>query len=454
MNISIETTTNLERRLTISVPSETFEGQITDRLGNAAKQVRLPGFRNGRVPMKEVRRRFGPSVRAEVAGELMQSTFMEAITAESFSPAGPPSLEVVKMDPGIDFEFTATFEVFPNIAVGDLSKIEVKRPEAAITEADVDAMAIKLRDQRAAWEPVERAAAEGDQVKVDFRGTRDGVEFPGGQGEGIEFEIGAGQMIEDFDTNARGLAAGENKTFDATFPDNYQAEDLQGQTVTFELTMQEVSARNVPELDEAFIKEFGVEEGTLEAFRTEVRANMGREMQTAVTNAVKGQVLDELTKLHEVQLPDTLVAKEIEALKQRMMQQLQMYGNDQALPGFDDELFRDEAQKRVTVGLVLNEITNIAEIEADAEKVRARIETIAEPYAQPEQVVNYYYSNEEQLQQIQMAVIEDQVIDHILESAKIETIEATYESVVAGTAIPSLDADEDDSAANEQDNDK
>lgn len=454
MNISIETTTNLERRLTISVPSETFEGQITERLGNAAKQVRLPGFRNGRVPMKEVRRRFGPSVRAEVAGELMQSTFMEAITEESFSPAGPPSLEVVKMDPGIDFEFTATFEVFPNITVGDLSKIAVKRPEAAITEADVDAMAVKLRDQRAAWEPVERAAAEGDQVKVDFRGTRDGVEFPGGQGEGIEFEIGAGQMIEDFDTNARGLAAGEHKTFDATFPDNYQAEDLQGQTVTFELTMQEVSARNVPELDEAFIKEFGVEDGTLEAFRTEVRANMGREMQTAVTNAVKGQVLDELTKLHEVQLPDTLVAKEIEALKQRMMQQLQMYGNDQALPGFDDELFRDEAQKRVTVGLVLNEITNIAEIEADAEKVRARIETIAEPYAQPEQVVNYYYSNEEQLQQIQMAVIEDQVIDHILESAKIETIEATYESVVAGTAIPSLDADEDDSAANEQDNDQ
>jgi len=350
MNISIETTTNLERRLTISVPSETFEGQITQRLSSAAKQVRLPGFRNGKVPMKEVRRRFGPSVRAEVAGELMQSSFMEAITEESFSPAGPPSLEVVKMDPGIDFEFTATFEVFPSVTLGDLSKIAVKRPAATITEADIDAMATKLQEQRAGWEPVERGAAEGDQVKVDFRGTRDGVEFPGGQGEGIEFEIGTGQMIEDFDSNARGLAAGDNKTFEATFPDNYQAEELQGQTVTFELTMQEVSERKVPELDEAFIREFGVEEGTLEAFRAQVRDNMTREMESAITNVVKGQVLDELTELHEVQLPATLVAKEIEALKQRMLQQLQMYGNNQELPGFEDDLFRDEAEKRVTVG--------------------------------------------------------------------------------------------------------
>jgi len=450
MNISIETTTNLERRLTISVPSETFEGQITERLSSAAKQVRLPGFRAGKVPLKEVRRRFGPSVRAEVAGELMQSSFMEAITEEEFAPAGPPSLEVVKMDPGIDFEFTATFEVFPNVAVGDLSQIEVTRPTATITEADIDTMAEKLREQRASWEPVERAAAEGDQVKIDFKGMKDGEVFPGGEGEGVEFEIGAGQMIEDFDTNARGLSAAESKSFEATFPEDYQAEDLQGQTVTFDVTMQEVRERKIPALDEEFFKEFGVEDGTEAGFRKEVRSNMEREMATAVTNAVKGQVLDEVTRLHSVQLPDTLVAKEIEALKEKMMQQLQMYGSNQALPGFDDDLFRDEAEKRVTVGLVLNEITNTADIEADADKVRERIESIAEPYAQPEQVVNYYYSNEEQLQQIQMAVIEDQVIDHILESAKIEELEATYESVVAGTAIPVQD-EASDAASDEED---
>lgn len=451
MNISIETTTNLERRLTISVPSETFESQITDRLASAAKQVRLPGFRAGKVPMKEVRRRFGPSVRAEVAGELMQSSFMDAISQEEFSPAGPPSLEVVKMDPGIDFEFTATFEVFPNVTVGDLSKIEVRRPNASVTEADIDAMAEKLRNQRATWEPVERAAAEGDQVKVDFCGRKDGELFPGGEGEGIEFEIGAGQMIEDFDSNARGMAAGETKTFDATFPDDYQAEDLKGQTVSFEITMQEVRERKVPALDEEFFKAFGVEAATEEAFRSEVRSNMEREMATAITNTVKGQVLDELARLNTVQLPESLVAKEIQALKQKMMQQLQMYGSNQQFPGFDDDLFRDEAEKRVTVGLLLNEITNLADIEADAEKVRARIETIAEPYAQPEQVVNYYYSNPEQLQQIEMAVIEDQVIDHILESAKIDPIEATYESVVAGTAIPALDEDANTDAGVTQD---
>lgn len=435
MNISIETTANLGRRLTISIPSETFEERISARLTDAAKQVRLPGFRAGKVPMKEVRRRYGRSVRTEVASELMQSSFVEAINQESLSPAGAPKLDVVKMDPGIDFEFTATFEVFPNVTLGDFSKVSVKRPEADITDADLDAMIEKLRQQRATMEPVDRPAAAGDQAKVDFKGTRDGEPFPGGEGEDVTFMLGQGQMIADFDSNCAGLSAGESTQFDAVFPDDYQAEDLQGATVTFAVTMKEVAEQKVPELDGDFFKEFGVEDGTPESFRTEVRSNMERELDTAVKNQLKTQVLDELQGLHDLQLPESLVEQEIGALKQKMMQQLQMYGTNQAMPDLDDALFRDEAQKRVAVGLVLNEIINTHEIEADADKVRERIESIAQPYADPTQVVNYYYGNPEQLQQIEMAVIEDQVIDRVLESAKIESVSASYDEVLAGTAI-------------------
>ena len=218
MQISIETTSGLERRLTISVPSETFEEQITDRLGQAAGQVRLPGFRPGKVPMREVRRRFGPAVRAEVAGELMQSSFVEAVQQEDLSPAGSPSLEVVKMDPGIDFEFTATFEVFPVVDVTDLSKVSVKRPEAEITDADLDEMIDRLREQRKDWRKVERGAQEGDKVTLDFVGKIDDEAFDGGSGEDMSFEVGAGQMIEDFDQGVRGLAEGDSGEFAATFP--------------------------------------------------------------------------------------------------------------------------------------------------------------------------------------------------------------------------------------------
>ena len=405
MKISIETTANLGRRLTISVPSETFEDRISARLNDAAKQVRLPGFRAGKVPMKEVRRRYGRSVRTEVAGELMQSSFVEAIGQEKLSPAGAPKLDVVKMDPGIDFEFTATFEVFPNITLGDFSKVSVKRPEAAIGEPEIDAMIEKLRQQRATMEPVTRAAADGDQAKVDFKGMKDGEPFAGGEGEDVTFVLGQGQMIGDFDSNCVGLAAGESTEFEAVFPDDYQAEELQGQSVTFAVTMKEVSEQKVPELDGEFFKEFGIEDGTEASFRAEVRSNMARELDTAVQNQVKTQVLDELQSLHDVQLPESLITQEIGALKQKMMQQLQMYGTNQAMPDLDDALFQDEAEKRVAVGLVLNEIINVHQIEADADKVRDRIDTIAQPYADPAQVVNYYYGNAEQLQQIEMAVI-------------------------------------------------
>ena len=443
MQISIETTSGLERRLTISVPSETFEEQITERLGEAAGKVRLPGFRPGKVPMREVRRRYGPAVRAEVASELMQSSFFEAVQQEDLTPAGQPNLEVVKMDPGIDFEFTATFEVFPVVELADLSKAQLHRPHADIADADLDAMIEQLREQRKAWEPVERPADDDDQVTLDFEGRLDGEVFEGGAAEDATFTVGAGQMIEDFDRGVRGLAAGDEGEFEASFPEDYRAENLKGKTVTFSVKIKKVEEPSVPELNEEFFKGFGVEEGGLEAFRADVRKNMQRELDAAIRNQLKSQVMDQLSALHEVALPNAMVEREIDVLRQQMLQQFQMYGAQGAQPDLPAELFREQAERRVKVGLVVNEIVSSENLKVDPEKVRERIETLAEGYAEPQQVVNWYYGNHEQLQQIEMAVLEDQVVDYVVQQAAVETVPSNYQDVMSGKAIQTDDpADE------------
>lgn len=447
MHISIETTSGLERRLTISVPSETFEQQISQRLGEAASRVRLPGFRPGKVPLKELRRRYGKAVRAEVAGELMQSSFFDAVRQEDLSPAGQPNLEVVKMEPGNDFEFTATFEVFPAVELADLSRVCVKKPEAEITESDVAEMVERLREQRKDWQAVDRAAQDGDRVTVDFQGMLDGEPFEGGKGEDAAFEIGAGQMIEDFDNGVRGLKAGDSGEFPATFPEDYRAENLAGKTVTFSVQVKSVTEPRLPELDDEFFKNFGVEEGGLEAFHADVKKNMQREMDAAIDRVVQKQVMDQLNALHQVQLPHALIDSEVQNLRQQMLSQFQMYGARSSQPDLPDELFRDQAERRVKVGLVVNEIISSAELSASAEKVRARIESLAEGYEQPQQVVNWYYSNQEQLQQIEMAVLEDEVVSHVLEKAQVEVVASSYQDVVSGKAVPEPEEDADSAAA-------
>ncbi len=437
MQVSVETTSGLERRLTIIVPSEQFEGRITSKLTEAREQIRVPGFRPGKVPLKEVRRRYGVAMRTEVAGEIMQSHFVEAVQQEDLSPAGSPNLEVVKMDPGIDFEFTATFEVFPPIELVNFDKIAVTRPQAEIGKDELDDMVERLRSQRQEWEVVDRGAEDGDRVKVDFTGKIDGEVFEGGKGEDVTFEVGAGQMIEDLDRAVGGMAVGEHKTFAAIFPADYRAEELKGKTAEFDLTVTEVQAPKLPEMDEAFFRAFGVEEGGLSAFHEEVTGNMQREMDAAIQDQVKRQVMDQLGKHHEVQLPHSLVHREIHVLKDQMAQQMQNYGGQPGdAPSLPDDLFREQAERRVAVGLIVNKIISDRQLSVDDDKVKARIEKLAEPYAEPQQVVNWYYSNEEQLHQIEMAVLEDQVVEYILEQAEVDVLQSTYADIIAGKSMP------------------
>lgn len=454
MNVSVETMNNLERRLTISVPSETFEGQITERLNKSASQVKLPGFRPGKVPMREVRRRFGKAVRAEVAGELMQSSFVEAITNESLSPAGSPNLEVVKMDPGIDFEFTASFEVFPSVALGNLAEVEVLKPIAEISDTDLDEMVEKLREQRKTFNPVERAAQKDDQVKVDFVGRMDGEEFDGGKGEGMTFVIGAGQMIEDFDKGVAGQSTGAEVTFDATFPEDYQAENLAGNTVQFEVKVVEVAEATLPELGPELYKEFQVESGEESDFRDQVRSNMQRELDTAVRNQLRSQVMDELARLHEFPIPGSTVTSEIQGMKQQMMQQMQMPAGAGAGMDLPDELFSEQAERRVKVGLIVNEIVQTNKLEADTEAVREHIDTMAAGYADAEQVVNWYYSNPEQLQRVEMAVLEEKVIDTILNQAVVNDLSSSYADIIANKALPSDESDDSSAELTSESGDK
>jgi len=448
MNVSIETMTGLERRLTITIDGDQFEDQIAARLEDARGKVKIPGFRAGKVPLKEVRRRYGSAIRAEVAGELMQSSFVEAVQQESLTPAGSPKLDVIKMDPGIDFEFTATFEVFPSVELANFDKIAVKRPSADITDTDLDDMIVKLREQNATQEVVERASADGDQITVDFEGTLDGERVESACGEGMAFTIGKGQMIADFDKGVVGLSAGEESTFDAVFPDDYQAEDMQSKTVQFSVKVIDVKETQLPEMNEEFFKKFGIDETTEEAFLTEVKANMTRELDSAIKNQVKQQAMDGLSEIHDFSLPHDDVHREIHDLKDQTMGEFQMLPGQAQQLDLPDALFQDQAEKRVKVGLVVNEIMTSKAMVADPAKIDARLEEIAAPYGEPDQVIEWYRSNPEQMNNIEMAVLEDQVVDLIMDQASVEEVVSSYADVISGAAIAAPeDASEEEAEA-------
>jgi len=452
MQVSIETTSGLERRMTIVVPSESFEHEISARLAATAKRARIAGFRPGKVPLKEVRRRFGSAVRQEVAGEIMQRSFVDAIRQESLAPAGQPSLEVISMDPGADLEFAATFEVYPVVDLANFSAVSIVKPRAALTEPDIDRMVETLREQRKQFHEVEREAREGDRVTIDFKGYLDGELFEGGSGEDVAFVLGQGQMIQDFEKGVTGQAAGAQVSFDATFPDDYRVETLKGKTVRFDVVVKSVGEPRLPDLDEAFLTSFGIDEGGVEAFRAEVRANMERELESATRTQIKRQVMNELNRLHAVQLPETMVKREIGSLRHQMAHQMGMHGHDHDhehehdwqhdMPDLPDDFFRGEAERRVKVGLVVNQIITGHNLVSDSARVRARIEELAKPYSQPEQVINWYYSNQEQLSQIEMAVLEDQVVEHVLAGASVTERDCTYADVVSGREIGSAGENE------------
>ncbi|GLQ32284.1 trigger factor [Litoribrevibacter albus] len=429
MQVSVETTSGLERKMTVAIPSDRIDSEVETRLKDTAKRVRIDGFRPGKVPMREVKRRYGLGVRQEVLSELMRSTYFEAVMQEKLNPAGAPSIEPVDLTEDSGFSYVATFEVYPEFEVKGMDAVEVTRPNVEISDEDVSEMIDILRKQQATWEEVEREAADGDRVTIDYVGTKDGVEFDGGKAENAPLTLGSNTFIPGFEDGLVGTKAGEEKVLDLTFPEDYGNKDLAGAAVQFAVTVKAVSEQKLPELNDEFYARFGVEGNDEESFRAEVKKNMERELDQAVKTKVKNQVMDGLIEQNDVDVPAALVSEEIDRMRQQAVQQ---FGGGQ---GFDPkslpaEMFQDQAKKRVHVGLVVAEIIKANELSADEEKVDAMLNEMASVYQEPQQVIDWYKNNPEQLNQLKAVVLEEQVVEKVLESAKVEEKEMSYQDAV------------------------
>ncbi|MCG9722023.1 trigger factor [Shewanella sp. Isolate7] len=416
MQVSVETTQGLERRLTISVPAEQIEKAVSDSLKNEAKRARIPGFRPGKVPVSVINKRYGKAIRQEITGEVMQRNFVEAIIAEKLNPAGAPTFVPGETD-AENFQFVATFEIYPEVELKGLDAIEVEQPTAEVTDADVDAMIETLRKQHATFEAVDRAAAEGDKAKIDFVGSIDGEEFEGGKAEDFELQLGSGRMIPGFESGVEGHKAGEAFDIDVTFPEDYHAENLKGKVAKFAITLKEVQAANLPEVNDEFAKLFGVADGGLEALKVEIRKNMSRELEQALKANVKDQVLNGLLAQNEIDLPKALIDGEVNVLRQQAMQR---FGNQAAnMPELPADLFTEQAERRVKVGLLLGEVIKTNELKADDERVQALIASMASAYEDPTEVIEYYNNNQEMMQNMRNVALEEQAVEALLKSAKV-----------------------------------
>lgn len=430
MQVSVEITSGLGRRLTIGVPAARIEAEVAARLERAARTLRLKGFRQGKVPMKVVQQRFGAGVRQEVLGDVMSQTFYEAVRQEDLKPAGQPTIEPRSMTSGRDLEFTATFEVYPEIDLVDFEKLAIERPVAEVLDTDIDRMVEVLRNQQATWVPVERSAASGDRVNIDYIGRRDGDAFEGGSAEGSELLLGSNRMIPGFEAGIEGMNVGETRELPLRFPEEYHAEALKGAEVIFEIRLNSVAEKRLPELDDGFFARFGVSGEGVEGFRGEVRANMERELRQAVRSKLKSRVLEALREHTEVEIPQALLQQEIGALRSQMAGQ---FGGDptrfdaSVLP---DDMFRPQAVKRVAFGLLLGEVIRREKIEADAGRVRSMIEEMASTYEEPQEVIDWYYGNRDQLVSVEAAVLEDQAIDAVLAKAQVSDAPCSYEEAL------------------------
>jgi trigger factor len=415
--------------MTVAVSSEKVDSAVNTRLQEAARNVKLNGFRKGKVPYKVIKSKFGAGVRQEVVGEMMSQSYYEAIDQESLKPAGQPNIDPKNLDEGQDLEFVATFQVYPEITLPDFSTIKAERLGADISETDIDEMIQTLRKQKQSWEVCDRAAATEDMVNIDYVGRRDGEDFEGGSAQGTNLVLGSERMIPGFESGIEGKSAGDAFTLDLSFPEEYHNKELAGEEVAFEITLNSVSEQVMPVVDEEFYKSFGVEEGGNDAFREEVTNNMRRELKTAGRNKLKNKIMDGLVEAVDAEIPDALVGGEIEQLRQQAMQQ---FGGGQNIDPnmLPDELFKEQAARRVLLGLVLGEVIRQQELKADPTKVRESIEELASTYESPDEVINWYYGNQEQLATIESSVLEDQVFDYVIEQSAVSDKLVSYQEVI------------------------
>ena len=417
MQVSVETTEGLGRRVNITVAADSIEKAVNSELVNVAKKARIDGFRKGKVPMHIISQRYGASVRQDVLGDLMQRNFVDEIINEKLNPAGAPNYVPGEYKLGEDFSFAVEFEVYPEIELKDLESIEVEKPVVEVTDADVDAMLDTLRKQQATWTATERAVEAEDRVTVDFTGSIDGEVFEGGKASDFVLAMGQGRMIPGFEEGILGHKAGEEFAIEVTFPEDYHAENLKGKAAKFDIVLKKVEERELPEFTEEFIKRFGVADGSLDGLKAEVRKNMERELKGAVRNRIKSQVIDGLVKANDIDVPAALIDGEVDVLRRQAAQRFG--GNEKQALELPRELFEEQAKRRVVVGLLLGEVITKKELKADEDRVKALIEEMASAYEDPKEVVEFYSKNKELMNNMRNVALEEQAVEALLASAKV-----------------------------------
>ncbi|MEL7187234.1 MAG: trigger factor [Pseudomonadota bacterium] len=422
MDVTVESTGTLERRMRVELPIEPIEQQVNSRLQSVGKTAKIKGFRPGKVPAKVVRQHYGKQVREEVLSEVLQRSYSEAVTQEQLNPAASPKIET-EADNGKTFVYTAVFEVMPEVVLKGLEKIAIEVPEVEIGDEDIDDMLMSLRKQKAEWAETDRKAQEGDRMTIDFTGSLKGEVFPGGEAKDFTFVLGEGQMLPDFEKGVTGAKAGEEKTFKVKFPKEYHSEELAGQKAEFTITAHKVEEPVLPELNDEFAAEFNVTEGGMEQFKADVRDNMQREADAKKKNDVREQVMKGLLDANPIDIPGALKHQEQHALQREAMQRLGVEDAEQAPPL---ENFSESAEKRVALGLLLRQVIDDKEIKVDEAAMRGKVEELCAGYENAEQMIDMYLSNPQVMQQIEPMVVEQAAVDWIVENGKTKTKKVSF----------------------------
>jgi len=435
MQANLESLGTLQRRLSVVVPMAEIEREVDARLKRLTRTVKMHGFRPGKVPLKVVAQQYGPQVRQEVLGDALQKSFGEAVRQQNLKVAGYPRFDAKPPSEGAaDFEYSATFEVYPEVTLGDISGTTIARPRLEVSEAEVDRTLEIMRKQRVTYDRVDRPAQNGDRVTMSYTGRIDGAEFAGGKAENQQVVLGEGRLLSEFEAQLGGVRAEDAKTFDVRFPDDYHGKDVAGKTATFEVSVAEVAEPKLPEIDADFAKSLGVVDGDLERMRSEIRANLEREVKSRLRARVKNQVMQALLDSTKVEVPQALVDSEIERLRELTRQDLTARGipvkNETPMPA---EMFEPQARRRVNLGLVLAELVKAHQLQPKPEQVRAAVEEQAQSYEQPQEVVRWYYQQPERLREIESIALEDNVVEWALSKAKVEDKPIAFDELMGNT---------------------
>jgi trigger factor len=443
MQVSVETTTGLERKLTVAVEAKKIDDVAIAKMKELAKTQRLNGFRPGKIPLNVIKKRFGAHVRQDVISDVMQRSFYEAVVQEKLQPAGPPRIEPLSMEEGKDLEFVATFDIYPEIEIQDFAKISIEKATAEVSDDDLTKMLDTLREQQANWVEVKRKSKTEDQLVIDFVGTIDGEEFNGGKADNFEIVLGQGQMISGFEEQLEGVKADDELEIKVTFPEDYQNKDVAGKEAIFATKVHKVNKKEALKLGKLADK-LGIEDGNIATMKADIRKNMERELSQVISSKVKQQIMDALVAAHDFEIPKALLEQEINQQKKQALQEFG--GNAVNLPDLPDELFADKAGKRVKLGLVVSEIIKQNKISADKDKIRTKLEELASVYEQPEEVINYYLSDESRLNEVEQLVLEDTVIELVESSASVADKAMSFDELMN----PKQETAEESKAAEEE----